>query len=166
MQHLCCCSMTYFHPVLSTDICLHVGYWWPGRHPSSGLCPVGLCLLQPGASSTSRSPLTRERITLKDVLLGMFPTKLDMVHDLFLFYICIEAHDYSSPSVPANVVYVTGQGNNIWCQLFRYLGLLENESVPVTHFITNYLGTAFKAWNFRARGLSPDQLSCRIYFQQ
>ncbi len=162
MQRLCCCWITYFHPVLSTDICLHVGYWWPGRRPSSGLCQVVLWWLQPGASSTSRSPLTRERSTLKDVLLGMFPTKLDMVHDLFLFLIFIEAHDYFSPSVLANVVYVTGHGNNNWCQLSRYLGLLEYGSVPVTHLITSYLGTAFEAWDFRAEG--SVQISCPTEF--
>ncbi len=37
-----------------------------------------------------------------------------MISSYFTF---LKAHDYSSPSVPANVVYVTGQGNNIWCFL-------------------------------------------------
>lgn len=137
---VCFCWMTHFHPVLSTDICLHVEFWWPECLPSSGLCQVVLWWLLPGASSTSQSPSTRGRSTLKDVLLGMFPTKFDMVHDLLLFF--IEVHDYVSPSVPAKIVYVTEHGN-IYCVSFLGIwGYWSMDLFWLSHVITSDLGTA------------------------
>lgn len=145
--------MTHFHPVLSTDICLHVEFWWPECRPSSGLCQVVLWWLLPGASSTSQSPSTRGRSTLKDVLLGMFPTKFDMVHESDFFF--IEVHDYVIPSIPANIVYVTGHGN-IYCVSFsRYLGFLEYGSVLVISRHHKLLRNRF--WQ-----LMPDILEQRI----
>lgn len=92
------------------------------------------------ASSTSQSPSTRGRSTLKDVLLGMFPTKFDLVHDLLLFF--IEVHDYVSPSVPAKIVYVTGHGN-IYCVSFLGIwGYWSMDLFWLYHVITSYLGTA------------------------
>lgn len=61
--------------------------------------------LQPGASLTSPSPSTSGKSTPKDVSLGMFPVKLEMMHVLLLFLFFIDVCDVS-----ANNVSVSGQG--------------------------------------------------------
>lgn len=63
----------------------------------------------------------------------MFPTKLDMVHDLFLFIIFIEVHDYFSPSVPANGVYVTGHENIYYVSFLGIWGYWSMDLYWFTH---------------------------------
>lgn len=86
-------------------------------------------------------------------IIGYVPNQV--WYGAWVWFFFIEVHDYVSPSIPANIVYVTGHGN-IYCVSFsRYLGFLEYGSVLVISRHHKLLRNRF--WQ-----LMPDILEQRI----